>query len=691
MRPLDTVLLCVALALPHSAGSSVVQSQEWAAGHDGESLYFPEQDEPTVQSKINSGVCFPGGGSRAYTSALGALRALHMLKLLPKIRYMSGISGGSWAAASFTFRNTDLNVSEFLGEYLPPNKLTPEALNKMPPAGTMGASVPTLTQRAQSDHFANVQKPDLFAFGADYLKNLAEGNTQIVEDMKLDAIIYLASSGDVDFLKGIQDVGIDLKTAWAENVQNNFFETVGINNNSYVALNDAAVKRIKENNPNLQKAEFSTPTDGDAAPFLVLGGTIVGPAALAPLMPDVQVDSLTRLEMTPMYVGSALTRNVNFEGANKDVMNKTLGGFIETFAFGSAVNQTITESIPSGSSLSVEVPVPSTPFRISDASAISSAFFGAAFASKPSPIPEIVPHYHLMPVVENTPPVDMMVADGGVLENTGVISMLLRKVAHIVVFDCSEGTLEENSNLRSLFGKLNSSEAKGYGFDYSKNQVFPSNQYLSILYGLQRQLMKGKAAFYDMTVVTVENKWWGVEAGVHIHLTWIYNHAPKLWTEMLPQATREMMNGSQASLFKDFPHYPTSELYLNQIQTNLLSQLVTYEALTNVEDLKSGFGVYTGDDKMSSTTVAAPVTITPHMHATAHPDPEAKVKVKGDKTIVAMIGGIVAGVVVFIGVGIYILVLYHREQKRRKKLYSTLSNDELKYAGAVENKAWEPK
>jgi len=55
----------------------------------------------------NVGVALSGGGSRAATAAMGQLRALHELGLLDRVRAISGVSGGGWLAAAWTFLPQD--------------------------------------------------------------------------------------------------------------------------------------------------------------------------------------------------------------------------------------------------------------------------------------------------------------------------------------------------------------------------------------------------------------------------------------------------------------------------------------------------------------------------------------------------------------------------------------------------------
>ena len=76
------------------------------AAADGTPAYtWPEQQGAAgarlIASTANLGMAFSGGGTRSYIATLGYLRALSDLGIINRSRYVTGVSGGSWAVTPF--------------------------------------------------------------------------------------------------------------------------------------------------------------------------------------------------------------------------------------------------------------------------------------------------------------------------------------------------------------------------------------------------------------------------------------------------------------------------------------------------------------------------------------------------------------------------------------------------------------
>ncbi len=62
-----------------------------------------------------AGVCISGGGSRSLAAAMGELRGLEALGVLPQIGWLSTVSGGTWAGTLFNWAPAEISDAELLG------------------------------------------------------------------------------------------------------------------------------------------------------------------------------------------------------------------------------------------------------------------------------------------------------------------------------------------------------------------------------------------------------------------------------------------------------------------------------------------------------------------------------------------------------------------------------------------------
>ena len=100
----------------------------------GASFTYPEQDPALGGPRPSTAVCLSGGSTRAFAAAVGQLRGLTALGLIPRVGYLSSVSGGAWAAAPYTYYAAPATESEILGAVVPPEGLTLDALDQLDPA-----------------------------------------------------------------------------------------------------------------------------------------------------------------------------------------------------------------------------------------------------------------------------------------------------------------------------------------------------------------------------------------------------------------------------------------------------------------------------------------------------------------------------------------------------------------------------
>ncbi|KID57011.1 hypothetical protein JF50_14185 [Pseudoalteromonas luteoviolacea] len=90
-------------------------------------IYPSNTTNPTLNNsdskKANLAFCFSGGGSRALTCAWGQMLGLNTLNLLEKARYISSVSGGTWASSIYSFLPSQYTDEQLLGKYIQPQNL----------------------------------------------------------------------------------------------------------------------------------------------------------------------------------------------------------------------------------------------------------------------------------------------------------------------------------------------------------------------------------------------------------------------------------------------------------------------------------------------------------------------------------------------------------------------------------------
>ena len=513
----------------------------------GTDYTFPEQTA-NLPATPNTGVCFSGGGTRALASALGQLRGLTGLGLMGNVRYISCVSGGSWAAAPYTYyASGPANDSEFLGPITSPQNINMAGLATLPQTCLGYTATQTLSGAIVAGKLLGVPDDQLWIFA----------------------------------------VGV------------NYFFPFGLfpyPNPAYFSLDAATVADIHKRNSSLSGATFYTVRTDAPRPYLIVNSCILGPASLAPYW----IESLVIFEYTPLYVGSPYSLEVTYHDDFGPPQNRLVGGgFIEPFAMGSSAPV----APPSGGLANVGSPP--GPFSLVDASGTSSSAFVGEIEELTSAISPQQPYW---PVTNSggEPTEVYAFGDGGLLENLGLISLLLRQVETIVVFINTETKLslsyvptspptgtDIDSDTPPLFG---------YGTGaMANNQVFAQSDFVTLVQNLQNAKKAGGAVMTTITHTVLENKWWGLAGGFKVTICWVYLDRAANWESQIGDLDVQaaIVAGNQvppSGPFRYFPNYLTidedpgvlpSLVSLTKEQVNLLADLTCWEVTENADTFKA--------------------------------------------------------------------------------------------------------
>ncbi|MCM2679403.1 hypothetical protein [Echinimonas agarilytica] len=225
-----------------------------------------------------------------------------------------------------------------------------------------------------------------------------------------------------------------------------------------------------------------------------------------------------------------------------------------------------------------------------------------------SPLDAIVPQYQYWPIAPSMLPQPAVkptrFADGGSLENTGVAAMLtysdiksvISFVNSITPLSCDSSveppetdpdqtlatTIEVDSQLPPLFGyqafdhgqyKLYAGDSNPTNPQFKNSQIFASNEFGKLLYGLARASKGGQnAASFQQTLSILPNAWFGVKRSDTVTVLWVYMNSVQSWYDKLSPDVQDLVSNTP-----HFPHYQTiQQTELTATEVNLLSNLTAW-------------------------------------------------------------------------------------------------------------------
>lgn len=522
-----------------------------------------------------AGVCISGGGSRSLAAAMGELRGLEALGVLPQIGWLSTVSGGTWAGTLFNWAPAEISDAELLG----PLELEPFRLR-------WDSGGPT---------------DDLGALDAHAIGSAA---TRLgLEEMLAKAI-------------ELYHRGVPVSELWPRAIGELVLAPfdLGDTPSRYFSWTPGWLARgILADNPGLTASDFLL-TRPDR-PYLITNSTLFyppnPPASLeAPVRPagaggprnawEVGYD----FETTPISAGiPPAFPNAGAPNPGQPSSSDLGGGWIDPFAMGSIAPSSVS------SDGRFKVPTPPTRFRLSDAAGLSSVAFvydlldlahqrGIHFLDDMVPETTCWPVYRAAQLPRNAAR-SYLFGDGGNLENQGIMALLRRNLKKVLAFVNTETQLTMSGNevivdsdLPPLFG-VEWSDSEGTYVPIASdspfrfNQVFDRTTFDDLRQQLWHRAQAGATALAVQTNVTVlANDHYGVAAGT-TDLLWIYLHPVNAWYRQLHDTVKLAMDLEPLD-YSMFPNYYTvDQLHLNARQVNLLAHLTSWNVAS--EEEVSGF------------------------------------------------------------------------------------------------------
>ncbi len=532
-----------------------------AAGKYPDVTDFPEVS--LLSDRPNTAIAFSGGGSRSFLAGMGYLAALHKLDLMKNVRYLGGISGGGWLTSTYTWAQNVTDDETFLGPIINPEDFTTDLLSQMDPACARGVT----------DRVAILEMLKAYRAG-------------------------LAETFGESYIPAISSI---------------YLEPVNVPRNKFFTWNEKTLEDILLRNSQLSTDNFTLVVRD--RPFPVIGMTVIGPFDGVPYTGR---NNFTRLEMTPIYVGEMRQLDVEYEYLHGKVHTKRVGGLVEAFAFNKH-GAGPASGLPAGSSTGLlQVPEPTTIADIATFAAVNGWAPGTfTDLLRPKELAnEFSIHFdYWSPTQSEKPDVtDFIFSDGGTYEDLPLISFLQRRVDRVILFvndakplypadrynpytDVYTGE-EASLNIAAYFGVFPSPPEKFTDLvtEYSKNQVFPTENYANVISSLQAAQKAGKGIIGTFNLTTIENDWWGVPAGIETQITFVHIGRLTSWEDRLPSDMKshfvpennpeDLTNLVDDPDYFHFPHYLITGGNQDAKAANALSSLTGWTIMENAETFR---------------------------------------------------------------------------------------------------------
>lgn len=569
-RLLRIGVLLVCPLLPFVLAS--VTARVWRPSKEG--FVFPELDAELnkpladlIKSKDNFGIALAGGGLRGSFLSHGIVRSLRNVSILEKARYMSVTSGSVWFGIPFQFQTQD-SLDTFLGDSLPPEQCTPDAL-----VSAQAGSYVTRSLRWPITQFPkNMTPPD---------NELLASNPQLLQKNNGSDDLLRRSFEEMHGLeRGIIDRILNCFQNMCECAADvtlpNLNELWNILT-AYLAMHPFGLARPYSHYchahdlPRAQKELgrfahiYSSQDVKNKLPFLLSQSAAM---ALKTGL-DQQTNPLLSfyLENTPMYAGVPMQYPAANNTAGEPLYDGLGDLYIEPFGFDS----TPLEKVPEAPKGEMKVDPHWSLLNagaVADWAGISTSYV-AAFQIRPwaTKLPrcevsageKLMPHAYMwsplnadskgVPVTQ-----DMPVGDAGIYDDLGHLALLRRGIEKMVITDSSavhdhEFGPEKVNLLEMVYtlaafgqpGGLKPPNPAGSPNPLSPanfTTVFEPSEFAKFWAKVKELYIANKPIVIRDKFTVVDNPWFGIKGGRQVEIIWALMTPVAQWRDALPARTK---------------------------------------------------------------------------------------------------------------------------------------------------------
>ena len=470
--------------------------------HGANPTTYPEQERSGGSGRPQTGVCFSGGGTRSYAATVGQLRGLSDLGLIPRVGYLSAVSGGAWAATAFTYYDgSGHGDADILG--LPAD---PEALS--------------------TDQLASLDPRSL-----GYAATLDFGG------------ILQATR---------EDAAVSSHEAWSRGIGQTFLAPYGLFDPAVptaFTLTRETRDVILERNPALQGHPFHTVRSPADRPFLLIHAALNWPAD------RLRHSHKVGFEFSPLSVGSPQLQVLESDSGE---IHRVGGGLLEPFAFGCSAPT----ECPDRDGV-VPVTLPPRPLTLSDAIGASSAFSTPDRNLERYPRANCWP---VTGRADEVTSAEMLTDGGDVenyglvsLLRRGVraIVVFINSVWPLSLEYDPTTWPDDDEDDRRVIDPFLAPLFGGPSDRFPHNQVFAERDFADVVSTLQAAKQAGETVLAVRSHTVQANEWWGVVGGWDVRICWMYNERVAHWERRLaPDIRRSIEEGHGAAGSGPVAHFP---------------------------------------------------------------------------------------------------------------------------------------
>jgi hypothetical protein len=521
------IVITLFLLFISGCGKERLRAQYWETDPPSQPFsglhHFPERDDDDlrierVQGDEDIGVCFSGGGTRSASASLGQLRGLQTIGLMPRIKYISAVSGGSWAATPYTYLPDSIDDYTFLGGYVAPADL-------------------------ETKHFTPTYAPR---------GSLARA---ISETEVTAAFLYEL------FIKGHGD------KSYSYVVARRLLQPFELHDkNKFFTYDQASRDSILERNPKLKADDFYLQRPG--RPYLIVGGTIRR-YDFWPWNWRKFENKRMPFEMTPLYVG------VRRHFPNGGEWGRSIGGmYIEPFAYDSFAPKLMNDKEAEVSLQRDWGTFASARFTLGDMIGCSGAAPGEILIGQSLGQMPRFRHWNTTDISRGYSDHAYAHGDGGLSENLGLMSLLARRVKNIIVFINSDERVQEitptKTDVIPRYAAAYFGEGGSDSFlsgDYSKNKVFDRADYQNLKTAIYQKVLNKEALTFagtytiDSSSVDPDDLYGlaiGKDEKYTVKIYWVFLSSDA-WKKQIPPEVDAIVSkdGLYPDEFRNFPYLNT--------------------------------------------------------------------------------------------------------------------------------------